>query len=66
MMWFTILTGLNTGELTESGGVGSRSQREGRLVAKQPRTKGRGAGGGGAEPSRLIPKQTLLFEFNTQ
>lgn len=55
---------LNIRGLTEGGGVGSSSQREGRLIAKQPGAKGRGTGGGGAEPSRLISKQTLLFEFN--
>lgn len=44
--------------LTEGGGVGSCPQREGGLVSKQPGAgaKGRGAGGGGAKPGRLIPK----------
>lgn len=55
-------TSLNTGWLTEGGGVGSSSQCEGRLVAKQPGAgaEGRSAGGGGAEPGRLITEQTLL------
>lgn len=47
---------VNAGRRTEAGRVGSGPQCERRLVAKETGAgaKGRGAGGGGAEPGRLI------------
>ena len=53
--------------LTKGGRVGSRAQRQGRLVAKQTAagTERWGAGCGRAEASRLVSKQALFEKTRT-